>query len=230
MSFSTATSALASIGFAMPANVAKTLSVGRAAADSGASRERAQEALRVAIEAGDVEAAQEAADRLAVASSPERRSVASDILNSTEASAARMFPAGKAWEFAAKHFDKLAGEFTANMELIDPDAEAPVLAADKVRQAYAAFPQQARDLDTAATALGAAAELASGVYIGHEKAHQIGLVCEGPDHLLGDLIQIWRANRGSGRGRRWADMVRLGVTLRAATAATFQPYGIEGEE
>jgi hypothetical protein len=192
-----------------------------------------------AVLAGDAEAVRVAIERFTVASAVSpgtwRDKLARDVMSALRA--AYEESAGSNYQTSAERFDAAASklhECAATVDLATA-AESIVGKSSKERQAWMDAGAAARELDELAPRLAAAARLA-GVGVDAEGA-RLALVCDPATTHRRRVWEAWQtcAPRTTRRGKqvdgpthrlgRWGALVGLeGVTIRAASLDSFQPY------
>ncbi|MDO8879985.1 MAG: hypothetical protein Q7W44_04175 [Coriobacteriia bacterium] len=181
----------------------------------------AADELAAALAAGDVDAAVAAGVALA-----SRREAAAAISNAVEPALRESYPWAEGYAFAAKAFDEAARAFTRALKATDPntDAETILSAPKPSRDAYAALPALAHDLNAAAKLLAEVATIAMPRYVPSNPGHGLGLVASVPPENAEAALKAWTAPRAAhGRAGVWGSLTAAGATLRAAEADALAP-------
>lgn len=121
----------------------------------------------------------------------------------------------------AEQYDSAAAEFTRLADVIDPETDARKLvsADENTRRAWLEAELIAGKLDTLATVLADAAQLA-GTNVKGDPA-MIGLLTDPKSAHRRRVYEAWNSN---GRCGRWSALVALDVDLRAADLDEHRPY------
>ena len=174
---------------------------------------------------GRVEAAMTAAAVATIARSKIRERVARGILPALRSAYASS--AGDNFRIVAERYDEAAGRLTACASATDVTAEAERIVAlsAKERAGWMDAAVIAAELDALLAALVNATNLAgiptedsSG---GPLTGSLIGLCCDPGAAHRRRVFEAWESR---GRCGKWAGLLALGVTLRAADLAAFEPY------
>jgi hypothetical protein len=201
---------LAAVGFDAGAEVSTirdTAAVTRQAATMAALGER----LTSALVAGDSEAATRA---LLDLDKDDRRTT--ELLRAAADQATRRaYPWRKAYAFAAARFDETAREFAEACRSVDPDepADNVVQLRNPARANWASIPKLSATLEARFRLLNAVAASVINDYSPNATTDQMR-VCIDAGKARGAEAAF--KGPGSSRGGRWADLVRIGCTLRAA--------------
>lgn len=197
---------------------------GWSAANSDPSEQDLQARALDAIKTGDIEAVHRAMTRCAVAeldNSHTRGRLARAVLPALQAAYAESAAANYA-SFAAT-FDKAAGKLAACASKVDIElpAEQIVGLSAPERAAWMDAALAAKELDRLFAVLVDAATLCGIRDADSNPGTRIALACDpGTAHVR----RVHEAFAGRGRCGRWAGLLALGVTLRAADLEGFVPY------
>jgi hypothetical protein len=186
-------------------------------------------AIIVAIASGDaleVERAMTAARIGTISAAPIRGRVARAVLLALKTAYAESASAN--YSTVASKFDEAAARITQYAAVVDLElaADAVVSLDAKSREAWMNGAIAARELDSALEALIGAAALAGAQTRDNDgrplTGALIGLCCDCNGVHRRRAHEAWAASKG--RVGRWAGLLALGVTLRAATLDGFEPY------
>ena len=193
------------------------------AANSGPTEQDLQARALDAIKTGDPEAVDQAMTRCAVArldNSHTRGRIAHAVLPALQAAYAESAAAN--YIALAGMYDKAAAKLAACASTVDItlDAEKIVGLDAKSRTAWMDAALAAKELDGRFAALSDAATLA-GIPVSADRGSRIALACDPGTAHRRRVFEAWESK---GRCGRWAGLLALGVTLRAATLEGFTPY------